>query len=1071
MEDLLAPLLSRSQASEGITRRIEISAGRLDVFDEQNTSIARLDAIQAVVTPADAAARRNVAESSSEGGGTVALQSCRIATPQGIGSLAGSLSWKPKAHSTDWTLTTRAEAFDMSLLRPLARRWGVAVDVQGALDLHAEAAWESASSRWTVELEQADARLLRLTAPAWLGQDQLVFDRFQARGSYAFVHDTWRVTNGQIQCDAGRLSLNGQFTWPLVSPVNAWNQLLASAATADLQMAGRADLARLAASLPHTLRIRADSVIESGTVEFELAGQGQAADRRWTAHLMTSELAARRGGQRITWNDPLQVTLAAQLTAEQWRLERFTCSSSALSVALDGTPAAGSFDLQCDVAQLVSQLREFIDVGSLTAAGNLTARLDWQCGDDHRITIDGTGLVEHFDLSAGESSRWQEPRLNVTLAMQGERGGERGARIDSARLQLQSSSDRLDLQLLEPVESPGMSSVWMMDCSLQGQWSSWLARLRPILPSTSLLSDGVSTIEGPLDLRLTARVTPQSLDIDRGTLRSEPLHVSTPHISIREKVVAAEWKGRWEPGTGRLSIPEGTLQSEALALRVTDLRVDPAAGHARWAGDMAFRADLEKLYSQWRIPAKQQDWRVGGSAQGSLSLILLGDTTQARWAIDLVSVDVARRAAAATTSPVMPATSVSPWQTVWREPILKLSGSAQYDFSAQSVALERLDVTSDDRFGLSVRGTVVQPIGACTLDVQGQVTYDLAKLLQQVVPQWNTPVKFTGQDTQPFELRGPLFHPTVASTQGWARQNSPATEPVRGIVPHDLSGRAGLRWQSAELLGITLGSASLQAKLAAGAVDLGVVEMPLSGGMLRMQPTVDLNSQRPVITLAPGQVLTDVQITAGMCDGWLKYVAPVAADATRAEGQFSMSLQRATIPIGNPAAINTVGTLSIKSAQLAAGPLTQQLLQMVGYLGSVLPLQIPSTTSLAQDAWVRIPPQTTQLQVVNSRVHHDSLTFESGNVVLRTRGSVGFDQTLALVAEVPIRDEWIAGDRRLEALRGSSVEIPISGTLLNPRLDRRALERLATDTLRKTTQQALQNELNKGLNKLLGPIR
>ncbi len=314
-------------------------------------------------------------------------------------------------------------------------------------------------------------------------------------------------------------------------------------------MAGRVDLARLAASLPHTLRIREDSVIESGTVEFELAGQSQAADRHWTARVEASELAARRGGQRFTWNDPLQITLEAHRTAEQWRVERFACNASSLTIALAGTPAAGSFALQCNVEQFVGQLREFIEMGSLEAAGNLTARLDWQRGDDRRVTLSGTGLVENFDLSAGETTRWHEPRLSIALAMQGQEGGQQATRIDSARLQLQSSSDRLDLQLLEPVESPGTGAIWTVGCTVQGQWSSWLVRLRPLLSDIAFLTDGTSTVEGPLDLQLTARITSQSLEIDQGTLRSEPLHVSTPQIRIDEQVVAVQWKGRWEIGT------------------------------------------------------------------------------------------------------------------------------------------------------------------------------------------------------------------------------------------------------------------------------------------------------------------------------------------------------------------------------------------------------------------------------------------------------------------------------------------------------------------------------------------
>ena len=95
--------------------------------------------------------------------------------------------------------------------------------------------------------------------------------------------------------------------------------------------------------------------------------------------------------------------------------------------------------------------------------------------------------------------------------------------------------------------------------------------------------------------------------------------------------------------------------------------------------------------------------------------------------------------------------------------------------------------------------------------------------------------------------------------------------------------------------------------------------------------------------------------------------------------------------------------------------------------------------------------------------------FEAGRATFYTRGSVGFDESLALTAQIPIKDQWIASRPQLAALRGYIVQIPISGTLSDPRIDQRALERLATDTLRRATGQILQDELNKGLQRWLGP--
>ena len=105
---------------------------------------------------------------------------------------------------------------------------------------------------------------------------------------------------------------------------------------------------------------------------------------------------------------------------------------------------------------------------------------------------------------------------------------------------------------------------------------------------------------------------------------------------------------------------------------------------------------------------------------------------------------------------------------------MKLVGSGQYNTASQTLSLDRFDLTSADKLSLSVQGSLVEPIGSCKLDIQGRVTYDLAKLLQQLAPQWNARVQVTGQDTQQFVLRGPLFNvpvdPAAAERPGrWCR--------------------------------------------------------------------------------------------------------------------------------------------------------------------------------------------------------------------------------------------------------------------------------------------------------------
>ena len=85
---------------------------------------------------------------------------------------------------------------------------------------------------------------------------------------------------------------------------------------------------------------------------------------------------------------------------------------------------------------------------------------------------------------------------------------------------------------------------------------------------------------------------------------------------------------------------------------------------------------------------------------------------------------------------------------------------------------------------------------------------------------------------------------------------------------------------------------------------------------------------------------------------------------------------------------------------------------------------------------------------------------------------VGIDQTLSLVAEVKVPDEWVAGSRYLASLRGQSLQIPIQGTLTSPKLDQRAIQQITQQAAVGAASGLIQDELNKqigrGLEKLFG---
>jgi hypothetical protein len=82
---------------------------------------------------------------------------------------------------------------------------------------------------------------------------------------------------------------------------------------------------------------------------------------------------------------------------------------------------------------------------------------------------------------------------------------------------------------------------------------------------------------------------------------------------------------------------------------------------------------------------------------------------------------------------------------------------------------------------------------------------------------------------------------------------------------------------------------------------------------------------------------------------------------------------------------------------------------------------------------------------------------------------VGLDQTLAIVAHITA-PKLFAQVPGLSGLQAQGLDIPIHGTLSEPKLDRSQLQSqaitgiLSDDNLRKAGGEAVQKLLNKGLN-------
>ena len=151
------------------------------------------------------------------------------------------------------------------------------------------------------------------------------------------------------------------------------------------------------------------------------------------------------------------------------------------------------------------------------------------------------------------------------------------------------------------------------------------------------------------------------------------------------------------------------------------------------------------------------------------------------------------------------------------------------------------------------------------------------------------------------------------------------TTAARGLLG-DLQASAGVDWSAGQLYGLTLGPGRLQAKLADSLLRCSPLDLPVNEGRVRAAPWVDLTTVSPLLRVDQGQVIENVRISPELCRLWLKYVAPLVADATQAEGKFSMSVDEVAVPLADTTRANVHGHLFVHGAQVGPGPLAQEFL-------------------------------------------------------------------------------------------------------------------------------------------------
>lgn len=897
------------------------------------------------------------------------------------------------------------------------------------------------------------ARQLAIKTRQMPGNEELRLKTLTVGGTVAARDGRIKAENVKIASDVATLRGSGVLGTGMFSAALSPGQFVTALGDDDFECEGVLDAAKLVALLPRTLKIRDGVRVSSGRVECALHSKRQSDRRIWTGHLNTQDLQATVNGQPVAWDQPIEITFDAHTAASGAAIDKLQCVSEFITFRLSGDHEQGKFRARCEMARLGQELKRFVDLGDAEFAGRLDAIFQWKIPADGPIQANGQAVAKQFVLVLPGQRPWREELLDIRAAATGEVAKDGKQLIDSVIVQVRSGGDLLDLRLLEPAVLNRPGAAWPLQLNVDGDIASWLAR------SQVWISSGGWQAGGTLKVDTQVTVAGDEIRCNKFQVDLGQFQAVSPDFQVTEPVVRLEGVGTWSGLNRRLALGSVTLSSSALSLRAKDVLYQPQEkGLPSVSGTVAFGADLGQL-AEWRRPDRgASQSHPSGVVEGRVTIVQSNGVTQFTGRITADRLGFAAPAVVTgdgaggrgAVPPRAPATTADADRVT-------LTARAQYDLNTDLITVEALSLESPE-CKFTANGSVRECSSQCVAALTGDIDCELGKIVDRFRGYFGADLRLEGRNARQFTLQGPLGA-LVYSGRNRAAGQTP--------FPEDLAASAGLGWTSANLYGLTVGSGVLDLKLARGVVNVAPLDLAVESGRLTFAPTILLNADPAIMQVEQGPLLKDLQLSQEVCAGWMKYAAPLLAQATQASGRFSIDLNAGNVPLKNPAGADIGGVLDIQSAQLKPGPLGAQILSVAVQAQRLLQRQAFDSNSAASDSLLEMPAQKVEFRVVDRRVHHRGLELRLRGMTLRTSGSVGFDDSLDIIAEIPIPDAWVQSDPLLKGMQGKTLQIPLRGTLNAPVPDGSALGRLAQQLAGSAAESAIGGELDKQLNRLL----
>lgn len=848
--------------------------------------------------------------------------------------------------------------------------------------------------------------------------DRLVIRRLTIPCQAAFERTRLDIRRLEIDSDVGQVSLQGTLAQSdKAAAIRSIADLIDALNGSSGSMEGKLDLAKLARLLPNALGLKSGVEVTTGSLAWQVDGKDVGGKPTYSGTLDASNIEAKAEGRKLSWKSPLHASFAAHGEGQTAVLDQLACQSDFAQLSGHGNLKAITASGKYDLGKLCDQLGQFIELGSRRIDGQGDFKVDCQRDSSGRFTAASQFNLKQLQLLV-DGNPWIDQAWALKAQLKGQWPSGMTWRVDSATLSGQFGGDQVSLTLTKPVIGPLAKCSLPITLHTTGQASTWIARAQAL--------GGVQTdaaIAGEIDLQASATCWPTLLVVDSAVLTCQPLEFRCGQNRLAESEARIEASGRLDLAARRASGWNVEIQTNSFSTELADGTFSWPAGQPAASARVAFAGDLARMQTSFGIAGN--GLALAGTINGNGSLQQTGSQSVLDLTAGVENLIV----------------GTAPGQAVAAGKVaMALAGN--YDRAADRLQVSKCSFSSN-LAQLEASGTIQNAGKNPLVDLSGHCEYDLQKLTALLQLKFGPNIQLAGRESRSFRLKGPLLASSEPATP--SSSNPPSAASL-------LSGEASLGWDSANVYGFNLGPATLSAQFDHGMLRLVPAQLSVNGGHINVAGQVQPLSPAGVFTLPPGVVVDHVQIAEKLGHPSLKFILPMASQS-EVQGEISVTLTNCQFPMAAPEAADVSGQLTIHQLQMTRGPFMRELAGL---------LRHNETAELAANSVV-------PFRLVQGRIYHEGLELKLHEVTVQTYGSVGLDQSLAIMAELPVPLSWLPEGLATGQFKDKTIRVPIGGTLAKPQIDHKEVERLAGQFVRNAGENVIRNGIAKPLERLLGP--